>query len=113
MVKKRILNSDKKKEIKIYIGRLLRNGLPIDRLIIFGSHAKGTAKPWSDVDLCVVSKRFGGNRHTDRVWLMKFRDRETLDIEPHPYNPKDLEDKWDPLANEIRKYGIPWKEVAP
>ena len=80
---------------------------------IFGSYSKGTAKPWSDIDLCVVSKQFGQNRHTERVWLMKLRDMQTLDIEPHPYHPKDLADKWDPLAQEIRKYGIDWQEVAP
>ena len=113
MVKKTILNSKQKNEINIYADRLRQNGLPIDRLIIFGFYYKRTAKPWSDIDLCVVSRRFGVNRHTERVWLMKLRDVKTLDIEPHPYNPKDLADKWDPLAQEIRKYGINWKEVAP
>jgi len=113
MVKKTILSPKKKNEINLYAERLRHNGLPIERLIIFGSYTKGTAKPWSDIDLCVVSKRFGKNRHTERVWLMKLRDLKTLDIEPHPYHPRDLADKWDPLAQEIRKYGIDWQEVAP
>ena len=31
------------------------------KLIIFGSQAKGKAKPWSDIDICVVSDSFGKN----------------------------------------------------
>jgi len=27
-------------------------------------------------------------------------------IEPHPYNPKDFKNKYDPLASEIKKTGI-------
>lgn len=86
--------------------RLQMAHIPYDKLIVFGSHAKGTSKSWSDIDLCVVSKTFGKNRHTERVKLMLVRDVQTIDIEPHPYNPKDLLEKYDSLANEIRIHGI-------
>lgn len=87
--------------------QILENaGLPVESLIIFGSQAKGIAKEWSDIDLCVVSKRFGKDRHDERIFLMRYIDNQSLDIEPHPYHPNDLKDRWDPLAAEIRKYGI-------
>lgn len=89
-----------------YIAIMRAHHIPVDSVYIFGSHAKGTARRWSDIDTCVVSKTFGKNRHTERIALMHLTDRETQDIEPHPYNPKDLADKYDPLASEIRKYGI-------
>ena len=99
-------------QVKHYQERLENAGIKA-RLIIFGSQAKKKAKPWSDIDVCVVSDIFGINRHTERVRLMRLTDEASMDIEPHPYHPRDLADKWDPLAQEIRKYGIDWQEVAP
>lgn len=89
-------------------GILLRQaGIPFVRLIVFGSQAKGHARSWSDIDVCVVSNMFGKDRHTERVKLMHLRRSDRLlDIEPHPFHPKDLEDQYDPLAAEIRRYGI-------
>lgn len=90
-------------------GLMLRHeGIPFARLIVFGSQAKGSARSWSDIDVCVVSDMFGEDRQAERVKLMRVRRNDALlDIEPHPYHPKDLEDKYDPLAAEIRRYGIP------
>ena len=86
---------------------LQSEGIPYTRLIVFGSQVKGSAHSWSDIDVCVVSDRFGKDRHTERVKLMHARRNDVLlDIEPHPYHPNDLEDKYDPLASEIRTYGI-------
>ena len=93
-------------QVKRYEARLRMAGIPLEKLIVFGSYAKGSAKPWSDVDVCVVSKAFGADRHAERVALMHLQDDETMDIEPHPYSPTDLSDQWDSLAHEIRTYGI-------
>lgn len=94
-------------EVKRFGAQLRDAGISFERLIIFGSYAKGTAKPWSDIDVCVVSRTFGDDRQGERVRLMNVQNDETIDIEPHPYHPVGLADKWDPLAHEIRTYGIP------
>jgi len=105
MAQKSILNGPVKTLIKKYQKVLKENDIPVDKLILFGSRAKGKAKPWSDIDLCVVSKKFGKNSFDESVFLGKL----TLDIEPlieaHPYHPKDLENPYDPLAYEIKKHG--------
>lgn len=105
MVKKTI-DPAIKKAVKRYQEILLEARIPVKKVIIFGSQAKGTAKPWSDIDVCVVSSIFGKDRHDERVRLMHLTLGVDLNIEPHPYNPTDLMDKWDPLAAEIRKYGL-------
>ncbi|MBI4066685.1 nucleotidyltransferase domain-containing protein [Candidatus Gottesmanbacteria bacterium] len=97
---------EKLEEIRRYAKVLRDTGIAYEALIVFGSSAKGTAKPWSDVDVCVVSRQFGRNRFDDRVRLMKLTDDDTINIEPHPLSPEELADPWDPLAAEIRRHGI-------
>lgn len=92
--------------VRKYIAIVKKHHIPVESVYIFGSQVKRTAHPWSDIDTCVVSEVFGKDRHSERVALMHLTDRETQDIEPHPFHPKDLEDKYDPLAAEIRRFGV-------
>lgn len=105
MVTKSILDKKNKALVKKYRLALASNGIPVEKIILFGSYAKGKAKPWSDLDVCVVSKVFGKDNYAERVMLYQMRDDSQLLIEPHPYNPIDLEDRYDPLAYEIMKTG--------
>lgn len=75
-------------------------------MIVFGSHAKGTNHEWSDIDVCVVSPRLGNEVFDEMVALDKLTASIDDRIEPHPMNPTDLNNKYDTLATEIRKYGI-------
>lgn len=45
--------------INEYIAALQNEGLLIERVFLFGSHAKGYSHKWSDIDVCVISPRFG------------------------------------------------------
>ena len=54
--------------MKRYEARLRTAGIPIEKLIVFGSYAKGSAKTWSDVDVCVVSHRVA----FEMVWWFVF-----------------------------------------
>jgi len=92
--------------VKEYKDELLLSGITIDKIIIFGSQAKGTANKWSDLDVCVVSPTFGHDSLAERVMLTKIGHKISDDIEPHPMNLSELNDKFNPLANEIRNYGI-------
>ena len=105
MVKKSILNDSPEKLIKKYRKVLINSGIPVKQMILFGSHAKGTAKPWSDVDVCVVSPIFGRDSYDEMVRLKHLTGEVEDMIEPHPYHPKDLNDPFDPLAFEIRTHG--------
>lgn len=106
MVRKSILKDTPENLIRRYRVLLERKGIPVEKMILFGSYAKKMAKPWSDVDVCVVSKTFGKDGYDEMVFLKKLTsDLESL-IEPHPYHPDDLKDPFDPLAYEIRRTGI-------
>lgn len=78
--------------------------LPIERAIIFGSYAKGTPHRWSDIDLCIISKRFR-NRSQAIDYLMRRRGVKFCEISPVGFPPRDFT-PWDPLVAEIERYGV-------
>jgi predicted nucleotidyltransferase len=93
-------------QVRLYVARVKSAKIPVEKVIVFGSHAKGTTHKWSDIDVCIVSPQFGKNGFDELVKLSQLRDDSTIDIEAHPMNPRDLMNKYDTLASEIRKYGI-------
>lgn len=78
--------------------------MPIKRAYLFGSYAHGQPKPWSDVDVAVVSPKFikhgvfnespGANRVYDRA--LSISEEEFSQAAPGSF-----------LLEEIAKKGIP------
>lgn len=101
------LNKEVEDLVRSYRQVLEEAGVAVEKLIVFGSQAKGTAKEWSDIDVAVVSSDFGNDYHDEGVRLMRLRRSGSLAIEPHPLTPEDLDDEWDSFAHEVREYGIP------
>ncbi|MEK7611651.1 MAG: nucleotidyltransferase domain-containing protein [Patescibacteria group bacterium] len=98
--------SDDLRIIRLYLNKLTVSGIPVEQAYLFGSRAKGTAHKWSDLDLCVVSPAFGQDRFEERLKLMNLREDASEMIEPHPFSVKDFQDRFDPLAAQIRLTGI-------
>lgn len=84
--------------------RELPEEIKVKNAFLFGSHAKGTATPNSDIDLALVIQDMGDFFET-QIKLMKIRRKIDLRIEPHPIDIKDFE-KLNPLALEIEKTGV-------
>ena len=89
-----------------YIINVKKQGIPVSEVYIFGSYAKGTADKHSDIDVCIISKKFGIDRQKERVLLMNIRSDNDDLIEPHPFSPKDFSNPFDPLASQIKKQGL-------
>lgn len=92
--------------VRLYVRKLNKDGLPVDAAFIFGSTSRGTRNKWSDIDTCIISKKFGDDRLSNRVFLMKEASSISDLIEPHPMSPEDFEDKYNPLASEVKKWGV-------
>ena len=91
--------------IKKYIQELERNQILISEAIIFGSHARKTAKPHSDIDVALISSAFTGDRFEDRRRIVPLRRKIDSRIEPIPFKPEDFS-SGGILAEEIKKTGI-------
>jgi predicted nucleotidyltransferase len=97
-------NDDVKKIVRYFINKLGAR-YSIERAYLFGSHAKGTANAWSDIDVAVLSPDFTDDMIEDRLVLMKLATLIDDRIEPIPYNMESF-DINDPVVNEIKTYGI-------
>ena len=100
--------SKKDSTVKIvtrYIGELEKNRIHIIEAIIFGSHARRTAKPESDIDVALISNAFVGDRFKDRRRILPFRRKIDSRIEPLPFKPEDF-NNGGTLAEEIKRTGV-------
>jgi len=87
-------------------GRVVAHSIPVQEVIVFGSHAKGSTHKDSDIDVCIVSSQFGNDLFEESIMLDRFTDNIDSRIEAHPMNQRLLSNKYDTLASEIRKHGI-------
>lgn len=92
---------------KQFAESLSKAGIKVQKAYLFGSFAKGKAKKDSDIDVCIVSSSFGKDYFGEMVKLRKYSLKIDSRIEPVPFLPEDLNDRYSTLASEIRKYGIP------
>jgi uncharacterized protein len=65
----------------------------IDQAVLFGSHARGEADEWSDVDLAVISPDFARMSHKKVMdLLVEMGVTVHSSVEIRPYTPKDLKE---------------------
>jgi predicted nucleotidyltransferase len=91
--------------IRRYIGELEKSQIHIAEAIIFGSHARGMAKPESDIDIALISDDFTGDRFEDRRRIVPLRRKIDSRIEPIPFRPEDFNNGGS-LADEIKRTGV-------
>jgi len=69
----------------------LENEIILKEVILFGSYAKGEVKPYSDIDLIVVSPSFAKKKHIENMQYL-FRKAAKINslIEPIPATPEEI-----------------------
>ena len=96
--------------IKKFVNALKKEGISIDRVVLYGSRANGKPRPESDIDVAVVSKDFGKDKIKEGMFLFRIAGGIDTRIEPVPFSLESYEkDTWVPLIYEIRKKGIALK----
>ena len=94
-----------KNEAKQYADEVRRH-LPIDRALLFGSYAKGTADKLSDVDVCFILRDYGGRTRVDvSTVLLRIARPYQAYFEPLVFETSDIELN-NPFVNEILNTGL-------
>lgn len=93
--------------VRKFIKALRQEGIPVDRVILYGSYAKGKTRPDSDIDVAVISKNFGKDRVEEGMTLFRIAGKIDPRLEPIPISSDSYEkDTWVPLIYEIKEKGI-------
>ncbi|MFH1099196.1 MAG: nucleotidyltransferase domain-containing protein [Candidatus Uhrbacteria bacterium] len=101
-IPKRIVNT-----VRNYRKRLEEDAVFVERILVYGSHAKGTAREQSDIDVCVISPSFSDPISALAFLLKRRNQAEVLaGLEPVGFTPKDFREG-SSLINEIKRTGIP------
>jgi uncharacterized protein len=94
-----------KQIVEAYIKKL-RKEIPLEKVILFGSYAKGNYHNDSDIDLAIFSDYFNGMRRVDGINYLLLRAMEyDIDLEPLPFTKADYFEK-SGFAREVLKEGI-------
>ena len=91
-------------DIKRYVDELKRNGIPVQKTLLFGSWSKNSANEDSDIDIALISDAFTGDRFQDRRKIVPFRRKINSRIEPIPFTEQTFKMGGN-LVDEIVRYG--------
>ena len=71
------------KMIQNYLATVRRSGIRVSQAVLFGSYARGDARPDSDVDILVIAPEFDGPYDKSRIDLLwALRAQTDSRIEP-------------------------------
>lgn len=62
--------------IRRYVAALEAQGIPVERVILFGSQAAGRTDAWSDIDIAVISPKFDDFSLLERYEQLGLANRE-------------------------------------
>ena len=77
----------------------------VEAVYVYGSHVKGNAGPWSDIDIAIVTRNLPNDTFDEQIRLLHLAAEIDDRIEPHPFKLEDF-DESDPMVNEILRTGI-------
>lgn len=104
----------KKKHIKalsILKNLIIQRGITIERIVIFGSYARGEEKKGSDIDIIVVSRDFEGKDIFEKVEIASGLHRELVERTMMPadimyYSPTEWEEGNSIIIDMAKEEGI-------
>ena len=83
---------------------LERNNVHVDRLILFGSWAKGTQQEGSDIDVVIVSQDFYGKDYWSRINILSEAIYQVFaPIQAVAMTPQEWESKESPICDFAQK----------
>jgi len=84
----------------------VRRAMPVDKVVLFGSYAKGTADKCSDIDICFFLDNYGGKRRVDIIGDLLRISSDYLDafFEPIAFPTSEIYND-NPFVKEILRTG--------
>lgn len=103
-IQKKLTSAEVRSITYAFRRRLAKEGIPITRLILFGSYANGNADKDSDIDIAVIVPSHivrGRQRKISTIpWIAK---QTFVKLEPHVMSTKELGNRWLSLPHMIKQ----------
>ena len=92
--------------VKSYVNDV-RRVLPVDKVMLFGSYAQGTATEQSDIDICFFVDNYGDKRRVDilKELLGLMRKYKGIFFEPIVFPTAEIQND-NPFVKEILSTGM-------
>jgi predicted nucleotidyltransferase len=110
--------AQRNRRISLQLNKELRHllkekGINTDKIVVFGSFARGTENKDSDIDLIIVSKTFRGKSIFERIELTTGIGRKLVKIFKKPfdlmfYSDQEWEDGGSVVIHAAKQEGIVW-----
>lgn len=93
-------------ELASYIKDNVSNKIELQKVLLFGSFAKGTKHEHSDIDVAIVSRIYSDCDYLDEmVKAITLFENFDLRVEPHLFTPEEIQKEND-FVKEILNTGI-------
>ncbi len=92
--------------VKKFTRELIAHGIPLERVILYGSYARNEQREDSDIDVALYSKIFSGYGFADRKLFAKINvKKEYVDIEAKTFSYESGVNE-NPFLEIVEKTGI-------
>lgn len=85
---------------------LQKIGIPVERVLLFGSTLTGNTHAWSDIDVAVIHQPFHASHFEERTTIRKARRSIDLRLETICFRPEDFSRPTFALAREVQRTGV-------
>ena len=93
--------------VRRYLTALWENGIEAEKAVLFGSQARGDARPDSDIDILVLADEFDRDRWGKESELWRLTLKADSRIQPIPAGVKQfLDDDTSPVIAIARREGL-------
>ena len=105
-----MVNPEIRNIVTRFVEALIKKGIRVERVVLYGSYASGKIHAGSDIDLAIISPDFGKDRFEEGKMLLQAAWRIDPRIEAVPISLESYNnDTWVPLIYEIRQHGVELK----
>lgn len=107
-----MVTADIRRALEDFERVLIQNGVPVERLVLYGSQARGDANEWSDIDVLVVLHlpESEVTRATSRnVWGLSAQCDSRL--EPVVCSVDELNSSWRPIIGIAMQEGVDLRDI--
>lgn len=105
-----MVNPEIRNIVTRFVEAVIKKGIHVERVVLYGSYASGKIHAGSDIDLAIISPDFGKDRFEEGKMLLQTAWRIDPRIEPVPISLESYNnDTWVPLIYEIRQHGVELK----